>query len=58
MRGIGAWEGRATIDEGRWKVEEELPPAAHGGGYLTMQFTGYLRRNVRGEQTAKQVFAR
>lgn len=56
--GIGAWEGRATIDDGRWKVEEELPPAAHGGGYLTMQFTGYLRRNVRGEQTAKQVFAR
>lgn len=55
--GVGSWEGRATIRDGKWKVEEELPAEAHGGGYLTMQFTGYLRRNMRGEQTAKQVLA-
>lgn len=55
--GVGEWEGRATIKNGRWSVEEELPPEARGGGYLTMQFTGYMRRNMRGEQTAKQVLA-
>lgn len=55
--GVGEWEGRATIKDGRWKVEEELPAEARGGGYLTMQFTGYMRRNMRGEQTAKQVLA-
>lgn len=52
---VGEWAGRAKIDSGRWQLSEQLPAEAQGGGYLTMQFTGYLPRRMRGEQEAKQV---
>ena len=52
----GTWEGRATIGrEGSWRVEEQLPAEARQGGYLSLQFTGYYPRRIRGEQIAKQV---
>ncbi len=52
----GTWEGRATIGrEGSWRVEEQLPAEARQGGYLSLQFTGYHPRRIRGEQIAKQV---
>jgi hypothetical protein len=54
---FGKWEKQATIRNGRWQVEEQLPIEARSGGYLVMQFTGYLPRRMRGEQTAKQVLA-
>lgn len=53
----GSWEGRARIEDGSWKLEERLPEQAAGGGYLTIQFTGYLPSRIRGEQVAKQVLA-
>jgi hypothetical protein len=53
----GSWEGRARIEDSRWKLEERLPESAGGGGYLTIQFTGYLPHRIRGEQVAKQVLA-
>ncbi len=52
---VGAWDGRATIRDSYWSVEETLPPEAQGGGYLSIQFTGYQRRSVRGEQIAKEL---
>jgi TolB protein len=39
-----------------WSVSERLPTRARAvGGQLSIQFTGYLPRDMRGEQTAKQV---
>jgi hypothetical protein len=52
---VGAWDGRATIRDSYWSLEETLPPEAQGGGYLSIQFTGYQRRSVRGEQIAKEL---
>lgn len=52
---VGAWDGRATVNGRSWRIEEALPPEAQNGGYLSMQFTGYQRRSVRGEQIAKQL---
>jgi len=53
----GTWEGSASIAGGRWSTTEALPAAAVAGGYLSIQFTGYLAERMRGEQIAKQVLA-
>lgn len=53
---VGEWQGRAPIaDDGTWRLEEGLPADARGGGYLSVQFTGYYPRRIRGEQIAKQL---
>lgn len=50
------FNARAEIDDGRWKVDEALPPAAaSAGGQLSIQFTGLLSARMRGEQDSKQV---
>jgi hypothetical protein len=55
---VGEWQGRAAIrDDGTWGLEERLPFDAQAGGYLSIQFTGYYPRHIRGEQIAKQVLA-
>ena len=49
---------RATIqDDGDWELEgDEVPPQlARCGGYLSIQFTGYFERRIRGEQLAYQL---
>jgi hypothetical protein len=51
----GTWEGKATIANGRWSTTETLPAEAAAGGYLSIQFTGYLKERMRGEQIAKQL---
>lgn len=53
----GTWEGNASIADGRWSTTESLPAEAADGGYLSIQFTGYLDERMRGEQIAKQVLA-
>ncbi|HEV2820557.1 MAG TPA: CAP domain-containing protein [Solirubrobacteraceae bacterium] len=53
----GTWETNATIANGRWATSETLPVEAAAGGYLSIQFTGYLGERKRGEQIAKQVLA-
>jgi uncharacterized protein YkwD len=53
----GTWEGKATIANGRWSTTETLPAEAAAGGYLSIQFTGYLKERMRGEQIAKQILA-
>ncbi len=45
----------AMIRRGRWSVAETLPTAARAGGQLSIQFTGYEPRAMRGEQLAKAV---
>jgi hypothetical protein len=45
----------ARIAGGAWKLAEALPPAAQGGGQLSIQFTGYGPADIRGEQLAKEV---
>ncbi len=47
----------AKIAKGTWTLNRALPAAAAAGGQLAIQFTGYLPRNLRGEQTAKQVLS-
>lgn len=47
---------RAKIDDGKWSLTQKLPDdAAENGGQLSIQFTGYERRRMRGEQLAKAV---
>ena len=46
---------RAPILRGKWKLEEGLPADFANVGQLTMQFTGYFRQRIRGEQDSKQV---
>ena len=48
---------KARIAGGTWKLNRALPATAAKGGQLSIQFTGYLPRSLRGEQTAKQVLA-
>ncbi len=51
---------RATIqDDGDWALEGDQVPAqlAQCGGYLSIQFTGYFERRIRGEQLAYQLSA-
>ena len=53
---VAEWQGRASIrDDGSWRLKEKLPAGARGGGYLSMQFTGYRPRRIRGGQIAKQL---
>ena len=49
------WTSRAQIANGTWQLEEMLPPGLREGGYLTIQFTGYLPAHLRGAQVAKEV---
>jgi hypothetical protein len=46
-------------DDGDWKLEGDQVPAqlAQCGGYLSVQFTGYFPRRIRGEQLAYQLNA-
>jgi CSLREA domain-containing protein len=46
---------QAKTSGGKWSLSQALPADAHSGGELSIQFTGYLAANLRGEQTAKQV---
>jgi hypothetical protein len=51
---------RATIqDDGAWELEDDQVPAqlARCGGYLSIQFTGYFERRIRGEQLAYELNA-
>jgi hypothetical protein len=46
-------EARARIqDNGDWELENDQVPAqlAQCDGYLSIQFTGYFERGIRGEQ--------
>jgi stress response protein YsnF len=52
---VGEVKAKATIKDGKWKLSEQLPAEAANGGYVVIQFTGYQKANMRGEQTAKQV---
>lgn len=54
---VGFWHGRAAIENGRWETTQELPAEAVRGGYLSIQFTGYLPQRIRGEQIAKELLA-
>jgi hypothetical protein len=49
---------RATIeDDGDWELEDDEVPAqlARCGGYLSIQFTGFFERRIRGEQLAYEL---
>jgi hypothetical protein len=51
---------RAEIQEdGDWELEGDQVPAqlARCGGYLSIQFTGYFERRIRGEQLAYELNA-
>ena len=45
---------KAKIAKGKWAIDERLP-AGVTTGQLSIQFTGYEKENLRGEQTGKQV---
>lgn len=45
----------ATISSGSWKVDQALTGDAAKGGYVSIQFTGYEKAGMRGEQTGKAV---
>lgn len=46
----------ATINNGRWSLTKTLPAdAAKAGGQLSIQYTGYEPRSIRGEQLAKAI---
>jgi len=53
-------EARAEIgDDGDWELENDQVPAqlAQCGGYLSIQFTGFFERRIRGEQLAYELNA-
>jgi hypothetical protein len=53
-------EAQAEIeDDGDWELEGDQVPAelARCGGNLSIQFTGYFERRIRGEQLAYQLNA-
>lgn len=54
--GVGFLNHTAPIEHGRWSLTSILPAAvAKTGGQLSIQFTGYEARHIRGEQLAKAV---
>jgi len=53
-------EAQAEIqDDGGWALDDDQVPAqlAQCGGYLSIQFTGYFERRIRGEQLAYELNA-
>jgi hypothetical protein len=53
-------EARAEItDDGSWELDGDQVPAqlAQCGGYLSIQFTGFFERRIRGEQLAYELGA-
>jgi hypothetical protein len=53
-------EARAEIqDDGSWELSGDQVPAqlAQCGGYLSIQFTGFFERRIRGEQLAYELNA-
>ncbi|MDQ3608315.1 MAG: hypothetical protein M3459_05370, partial [Actinomycetota bacterium] len=53
-------EARAEIQaDGDWELENDQVPAqlAQCGGYLSIQFTGFFERRIRGEQLAYELNA-
>jgi hypothetical protein len=53
-QGVHMLDYRAPIAGGAWSIKEKLPQAARtAGGQLTIQFTGYGRLEIRGEQLTK-----
>jgi hypothetical protein len=53
-------EARAEIqDDGDWVLDDDQVPAqlAQCGGYLSIQFTGFFERRIRGEQLAYELNA-
>lgn len=54
--GVRFLSSRAEIDNGTWSLTKALPiDAANAGGHLSIQYTGYQARRIRGEQLAKAV---
>ncbi|HEV2059251.1 MAG TPA: CAP domain-containing protein [Solirubrobacteraceae bacterium] len=54
--GVRFLSSRAEIDDGTWSLTKALPiDAANAGGHLSIQYTGYQARRIRGEQLAKAV---
>ena len=51
----GFLDWNARIADGRWSLAQTLTGDAAKGGQLSIQFTGYEARDLRGEQTAKAV---
>lgn len=45
----------APIKDGAWSIDVPLPAGGETGGELSIQFTGYLKGPIRGEQDAKTV---
>lgn len=57
--GVRTIEFGAPIRAGRWTLDKALPAGpARAGGQLSIQFTGYEARRIRGEQIARQVAGR
>lgn len=46
---------RAGANRGSWTLRTQLPAAARSQVQLAIQFTGLMRRSLRGEQLAKRV---
>lgn len=54
--GVKFLDYTAEIESGRWSIARRLPGyAAKAGGQLSIQYTGYEARRIRGEQLAKAV---
>ena len=50
------FSGQAPIKDGRWALKAELPQAAAAsGGQASIQFTGLMRRHLRGEQISRHI---